>query len=428
MKKNYKRIFQVLAVSLFGTLTNAQLYIIGEGYQPMNVSANGTVVGNKSSKTIWMWTPNQQPSVIGQVTTGSFSGNVSISEDGNTIASSMTNPQSNLNEMAIYNKTSSTWNFLGGLAANQDAFKSSVWGMSPDGKTIVGNGYQVTAYSSAATWTAETGVTAVANPLPGKNDRANTISADKSTIVGWHEVATGERSPAFWRNGAVTAITNSNGQPIGGEARAASSNGNIIVGISGVNSFVYDNGVYQEISNPKYTDMYFSGASGITRDGKKVIGFFRPSSGSPYGGDGYMWTKENGLVDLNAYVSSLGVDLGNYTLALPLAISGDGTKIVGVARTPDFKTYGFMVDLTTYLAASNTTTKSAVKIYPNPVKDVLSIANSKSIKSVELINMAGQKVASATSNQINVANLPKGTYVVKVVDGNQTTTHKIVKE
>lgn len=230
-------------------------------------------------------------------------------------------------------------------------------------------------------------------------------------------------------NGAQTVINNAQGTPTFGEANRVSADGKVIVGIVGTYPFVYtEESGYQSITHELSSNFNRGGAADVTADGKKVVGFFRNFPGSPYGGDGFIWSQTNGLFNLNTYVSSFGIDLGNYTLALPLAISGDGTKIVSVARTPDFKTYGFMVDLTTNLSTGNTSAKSDIKIYPNPVKDVLNITNAKNIKSVEDINMTGQKVASVTTNQVNVSNLPKGNYIVRVTDATTRTTHKIVKE
>lgn len=430
MRKNYKRLFQIMVISLLGTMSNAQLYIIGEGLQPMDVSTNGTVVGNQSGKNQWMWTKGeQQATFIGSVTRGSLTGNVLISDNSETIAGVMTNPANNLNEMSTYNKTTGTWTYLGGLSSNSDALKSSSWGISADGKAIVGTAYDVTSTASAVKWTQETGVVSLPNLFPSRYTKASGISGDQSTVVGFQELLNGQRPAAFWKNGVETIINDENGVPTSGEAYRASTDGKVIVGINGIYPFVYteDTG-YKSIVHANSGDFFRGGASDVSADGKTVVGFFRSFPGSPTGGEGFVWSQEKGLMNLNTYVSSFGIDLGNYVLALPLAISADGMKIVGVARTPNFKTYGFMVDLTSYLATGNNTAKSDIKIYPNPAKDILNIANAKNIKNVDVINMLGQKVASANNSQVDISKLPKGTYIVRVTDATTTTTHKIVKE
>src|SRR5690606_1763723 len=70
--------------------------------------------------------------------------------------------------------------------------------------------------------------------------------------------------------------------------------------------------------------------------------------------------------------------------------------------------------------------------YPNPVKDILNITSKQSVVSVEVFNLAGQKVindAQVSNGQINVSTLPAGTYVFRVVlEGGQVETFKIIKK
>ncbi|MEC3908817.1 T9SS type A sorting domain-containing protein [Tamlana sp. 2201CG12-4] len=55
------------------------------------------------------------------------------------------------------------------------------------------------------------------------------------------------------------------------------------------------------------------------------------------------------------------------------------------------------------------------KLYPNPVNDVLNIAGVKNIKNTELFDVTGKKVyQGTTTNQIDVNNLPKGLYLLKI--------------
>jgi hypothetical protein len=69
--------------------------------------------------------------------------------------------------------------------------------------------------------------------------------------------------------------------------------------------------------------------------------------------------------------------------------------------------------------------------YPNPFTNTLEIqaAGTTKLKSLELVNLAGQMVVSATGTTLNTANIPVGTYVLRALstDG-QVTTQKVVKE
>jgi hypothetical protein len=82
--------------------------------------------------------------------------------------------------------------------------------------------------------------------------------------------------------------------------------------------------------------------------------------------------------------------------------------------------------------ATNNFNVNSMKVYPNPVRDVLNISNSESISTVAIYNVLGQEVAiaqpGATSAKIDVSALPTGTFFVKVTVDNQTNTFKIVKQ
>jgi len=55
-------------------------------------------------------------------------------------------------------------------------------------------------------------------------------------------------------------------------------------------------------------------------------------------------------------------------------------------------------------------------VYPNPVKDVLNISSENTLKEVAIYNITGKQVLTSNQNQISVANLAPGVYVVKITD------------
>ncbi|TBX70172.1 T9SS type A sorting domain-containing protein [Flavobacterium silvisoli] len=92
----------------------------------------------------------------------------------------------------------------------------------------------------------------------------------------------------------------------------------------------------------------------------------------------------------------------------------DDISVVETLATPDFESNKFT-------------------FYPNPVKDVLNIGYSKTIAKVALFNIVGQEVLAKTINadqsQVDMSNLPKGTYLVKVTAENGAVkTIKVIKE
>jgi hypothetical protein len=72
---------------------------------------------------------------------------------------------------------------------------------------------------------------------------------------------------------------------------------------------------------------------------------------------------------------------------------------------------------------------SGIRIYPNPVSDVLTIEIDKT-SIVSIYDVAGVKVMEQVADgiqQINVANLKSGLYIVKIASDNQELMHKIIK-
>jgi uncharacterized delta-60 repeat protein len=73
-----------------------------------------------------------------------------------------------------------------------------------------------------------------------------------------------------------------------------------------------------------------------------------------------------------------------------------------------------------------------LKLFPNPIKDVLTISNPNIIDKVEIYNLTGQKIIekefSENNIKIDLINFDIGMYFVKSYSQGQTQTNKIVKE
>lgn len=76
--------------------------------------------------------------------------------------------------------------------------------------------------------------------------------------------------------------------------------------------------------------------------------------------------------------------------------------------------------------------KAALKYYPNPVSDVITISYSESINSIEIYNMLGQKVIAknimATSTTIDMSDLASGAYIAHVKSGDAMQEIRIIKK
>jgi probable HAF family extracellular repeat protein len=98
------------------------------------------------------------------------------------------------------------------------------------------------------------------------------------------------------------------------EARAASADGSVIVGYSGLTSIRG----FRWVSGAGMQDLGPGMAIGVNADGSVVVG-----------ANASMWTAALGRVDLNAYLPSLGINLTGWTLTTAYGVSSDGQTIVG---------------------------------------------------------------------------------------------------
>ena len=72
-----------------------------------------------------------------------------------------------------------------------------------------------------------------------------------------------------------------------------------------------------------------------------------------------------------------------------------------------------------------------LKVYPNPVDDLLTVSYTEDISSIEIYNIVGQLVLlkniDAAEAQISLAQLSTGTYIVRIASGNNIKNLKVIK-
>ncbi len=147
--------------------------------------------------------------------------------------------------------------------------------------------------------------------------------------------------------------------------------------------------------------------------------------------EGATWSEVVSF-DVNSGVTNTSQ---SYTYDIPS--SSASTKFAFLATdgtVDDTNDYDFFIDnfkVETTLGTSTFNDKSFA-YYPNPVKNVLHLSYNKNITNVAVFNLLGQEVATksinATQSQIDMSNLSKGTYLVKVTAENQVKTIKVIKE
>ncbi|WP_228429242.1 T9SS type A sorting domain-containing protein [Chryseobacterium sp. 52] len=424
------------ACFLFGfSVSNAQLTVMAVGnYTVGDISDGGIVSMHTSGGQIFKWDELNGMVQIGAISNGyPAAGRTLITADGTKISSSTTNLGTGFNEISTYDTASSSWVNHGGLVpTGWDGSVSSTWGMTSDGNTVVGLGWITAGSAHAVKWDAVNGVTDLGSIVPNRSSRANAISSDGSVIVGWQDQDNGTRSGAKWVNGVESFITDINGGYVG-EAGDVSADGTTIIGASMPDPYVWNsaNGLTY-ITHPNSSAFFRGGATGISADGKRVIGFFRAFAAPPMSGEGFIWTAAGGRINLNDYAVSIGVNTQGVIMSLPLAISQDGMRIAGIGTNASNQIVAFYLDLSKIqLSTNENTKKTSLSIYPNPVKDIIYFKGMSGIDRVEVYNMVGQKIkiSNTVEDRIDVSSLSKGTYILQIfVKGENSQSFKFIKQ
>lgn len=103
-------------------------------------------------------------------------------------------------------------------------------------------------------------------------------------------------------------------------------------------------------------------------------------------------------------------------------------RIVGAATDPVASNNSACITVTRGTTGINEIAEGEINVFPNPASTYVTVANAENAQ-VSVFDMSGRMVAnveSASANEtINVANLAKGMYIVRIVDGQNVTTKKI---
>lgn len=308
-------------------------YDLGPSANVSGLSGNGGVAsGYFTAGQFFHWTPSAGVTLIGGVAPGDgVGGSAAISEDGNFIGGN-TRDANDLSQMSRYNRSTASWQLLGGIGASSGGEGSSAWGLSGDGQVVVGLGWVSGGSANAIRWTSPGPTQNLGTTVPGNSSRANATNGDGSVIVGWQDTELG-RQAAIW-NGGVQTVLFDGADPLL-EASDVSSDGKWVVGQGGFGEPYRYNRSTNTLQRLGLLDpnAFFPsrGATGVSDDGKVIVGFERDFA-NPFGGTaGTIWIEGQGIQNLTTYALSLGVVLPEFrTLTIPLAISADGSTIAGI--------------------------------------------------------------------------------------------------
>jgi hypothetical protein len=78
----------------------------------------------------------------------------------------------------------------------------------------------------------------------------------------------------------------------------------------------------------------------------------------------------------------------------------------------------------------NELSANAVSVFPNPVKDVMTVQANRNINEIQVYDAAGQLIIDQTVNAktitVNTSGLTTGIYTLKAILGNGTINKKVV--
>ena len=332
------------------------------------LDGDGSSAVGASLYGIFRWTPQG----IEQIGGDWRSSQAGISHDGTYITAGL--EQEDGTQLAGLWTRETGWTSLGAIPGSSpcDIFLSSGWGVSNNG-TVVGLNWLDCVNVTAFQWTSGTGMTSLGYLGPSEElggSRANRISADASTVVGWDRDVTGFWRGAVWRDGVEETLH----QPAVlccdfdpqfctvtdvGTATAVSPDGSIIVGEDYATQQVFvdpdsgeefhycggtswrwtPNGGVQDLGD--FVADYSPKAQDVSDDGSVIVGtafpfdFFLPRRS-------VLWTEATGFIDFKEFLEAQGTFATDWSLAGVNTVSGDGKTFAGFGASV-YDIQGFVV-------------------------------------------------------------------------------------
>jgi hypothetical protein len=348
-----KAILIAALVSAAGSTASAQqMWSLGPNYWPTSISDTGVVVGNDDNiAQYFMWSSGGGLSNIGGITgNDGYGGQATISNDGSRVGGTNINSNTLLGEAAIYDVGSSTWSNLGGIGGSVDASTSSGWGLSGDGQALVGLGWTNGFEGHAIHWSSGGGMVDMGSTSPGQASRANAANIDGTVVGGWQDNDNG-RQGAVWVNGLQELIFDGDGFGVS-EVLSVSNDGQWVTGVAYTEQTYRYNTItdtFQYIDPVSPGGFFFATSLGmaISDDGSTIVGATR-DFGPPIFGTGWIWKEGVGTIPLPQYFDSIGVAYEpGFLFSAATAMSGDGQTIAGIGLSPSEGFVGWVVQIPT---------------------------------------------------------------------------------
>lgn len=204
------------------------------------------------------------------------------------------------------------------------------------------------------------------------------------------------------------------------------------------------NNPWHFVATPADNEKVFTIGSVTAQGNSSSFSSYGPNADGVVKPDGVTRGSETFTVYNNQVTQASGTSLAN-----PLAAGGVACLLQSVSKNisrEDIKTrlrqnaslypnyndqkgYGILNFYKTYQTLSVTDVKKTqVKIYPNPAKNFINISTEKPIQSIEIYDVLGRLIKTETKNNINVSQLAKGNYFLKIKTRDQELIEKFIKE
>jgi len=190
-------------------------------------------------------------------------------------------------------------------------------------------------------WTAIDGMQALGD-LPGGDYRssANGVSSDGTVVVGHSRSAFGGEAFRWSESGGMEPLGDLPGGAFASYAYAASADGSVVVGTSHSEHSWREAFRWTQAEGMKgLGDLpggeFYSIANAVSGDGSVVVGLSESSLSGNYEDDAFVWDEYYGMRSIREVLRREGIDMTGWTLYGATGISEDGLKVVGYGENPD---------------------------------------------------------------------------------------------
>lgn len=243
------------------------------------------------------------------------------------------------------------WTAAGGMVG-LGSFSGSPYGsdaraVSADGSVIVGAATAANGFPRAFRWTAETGLVDLGLPANAGQAEANGISADGSIVAGTsYNTTTGSRAIFRWTvaDGLTSLGTIAGGTS--GNATGISSDGSVIIGYERVSSSIRRAFRWTATEGFILLGDFVGGQDyseplSLSADGDVIVGRSYSANAAD---SAFVWDATNGLRSIRALLTEAGQAVG-WSITAATGVSADGKKVIGYGTNKSGQTEGWLLDL-----------------------------------------------------------------------------------